>query len=113
MMAWKYTLPALLVPFAFTLHPAGLGLLLKGTWTSIAWTAFTSAAGLASMAAALTGCLLIKTVALEQVLLFVAGLLLLYPEPAYDFAGLALFAVAFALQWRRPQSSARRELMVR
>jgi len=31
MMAWKYTLPAFLVPFMFTLHPDGIGLLLKGS----------------------------------------------------------------------------------
>jgi hypothetical protein len=54
-----------------------------------------------------------KTVALEQVLLFAGGLLLLYPEPVYDFAGVALFAVVFALQWRRRQSSARPRVMVR
>ncbi len=32
MMAWKYTLPTFLVPFMFTLHPDGVGLLLKGPW---------------------------------------------------------------------------------
>ena len=35
MMAWKYTLPAFLVPFTFTLHPDGVGLLLKGAWGNI------------------------------------------------------------------------------
>ena len=30
MMAWKYTLPAFIVPFMFTLHPDGVGLLLVG-----------------------------------------------------------------------------------
>jgi TRAP-type uncharacterized transport system fused permease subunit len=32
MMAWKYTLPAFLVPFIFTVSPDGIGLLLKGSW---------------------------------------------------------------------------------
>ena len=32
MLTWKYTLPAFLVPFAFTLDPRGLGLLLQGSW---------------------------------------------------------------------------------
>ena len=44
MMAWKYTLPTFLVPFMFTLHPDGLGLLLKGSWGNIAWTTVTAAA---------------------------------------------------------------------
>ena len=30
MLTWKYALPAFLVPFAFTLDPRGLGLLLQG-----------------------------------------------------------------------------------
>ncbi|MGZ4354949.1 MAG: SDR family oxidoreductase, partial [Gaiellaceae bacterium] len=39
MQAWKYTLPAFLVPFVFVLDPQGLGLLLKipagGSWVDI------------------------------------------------------------------------------
>ena len=39
MQAWKYTLPAFLVPFVFVLDPQGLGLLLKvpkdGSWIDI------------------------------------------------------------------------------
>ena len=31
MLSWKYTLPAFLVPFMFTSHPSGVGLLLKGS----------------------------------------------------------------------------------
>jgi TRAP-type uncharacterized transport system fused permease subunit len=101
MMAWKYTLPAFLVPFIFTLHPAGLGLLLKGDAWSIAWTALTAAAGLTALAAGLTGWLLTRTTWLEQVLLLVAGLLLLYPELLHDFIGFAGFGAAAAMQWAR------------
>ena len=31
MLTWKYTLPAFLVPFVFTLRPEGAGILLQGT----------------------------------------------------------------------------------
>ena len=31
MLTWKYTLPAFLVPFVFTLTPEGLGILMQGT----------------------------------------------------------------------------------
>ena len=31
MLTWKYTLPAFLVPFVFTLTPDGLGILMQGT----------------------------------------------------------------------------------
>jgi TRAP transporter 4TM/12TM fusion protein len=37
MLSWKYTIPAFLVPFAFTLHPRGVALLLKGPVTDIIW----------------------------------------------------------------------------
>ncbi len=107
MMAWKYTLPAFLVPFIFTLHPAGLGLLLKGSWGTIVWTTVTSAIGLTAMAAGLTGWLLIKTTRLEQLLLIAAGLLLLYPEPLYDFVGLGLSGAALIMQRVRCKSIAR------
>ena len=32
MLTWKYTLPAFLVPFVFTLSPEGLGVLLQAGW---------------------------------------------------------------------------------
>jgi TRAP transporter 4TM/12TM fusion protein len=98
MMAWKYTLPAFLVPFMFTLHPDGIGLLLKGSLGNIAWTTVTAAAGLAALAAGLTGWLLMKTNRLERSLLVAAGLVLVYPSLAQDLIGLGLFALALTLQ---------------
>ena len=50
MMAWKYTLPAFIVPFMFTLHPDGVGLLLVGSWPMILWTSVTSMIGIAALA---------------------------------------------------------------
>jgi TRAP transporter 4TM/12TM fusion protein len=91
MMAWKYTLPAFLVPFIFTLHPDGVGLLLKGNWDNILWTTLSAGAGLTALAAGLTGWFLMKTGWLERALLVVAGLALLYPERVADLIGLALF----------------------
>ena len=98
MMAWKYTLPTFLVPFMFTLHPDGAGLLLKGPWENIAWTSVTAAVGLAALAAGLTGWLLMKTTWLERGLLLAAGLVLVYPSLIQDVIGLLLFASAGLLQ---------------
>jgi TRAP transporter 4TM/12TM fusion protein len=97
MMAWKYTLPAFLVPFMFTLHPDGVGLLLKGPWGNILWTTVTAMVGLAAMAAGLTGWLIRKTTRLEQALLITAGLVLVYPGWLQDLIGFGLFALATAL----------------
>jgi TRAP transporter 4TM/12TM fusion protein len=105
MMAWKYTLPAFLVPFMFTLHPDGVGLLLKGNWENIIWTTFTAAVGLTALAAGLTGWLMTKTTWLERGLLIGAGLVLVYPGLIQDLIGFGLFGLAIALQFPRRQSS--------
>jgi TRAP-type uncharacterized transport system fused permease subunit len=101
MMAWKYTLPTFLVPFMFTLHPDGAGLLLKGPWENIVWTSITAAIGLAALAAALSGWMLMKTTWAERILLIAAGLVLVYPSLLQDVIGLTLFASAAALQYFR------------
>ena len=36
LQSWKYTMPAFLVPFMFVLDPAGLGLLLMGSFKALA-----------------------------------------------------------------------------
>jgi len=100
MMAWKYTLPAFLVPFMFTLHPDGVALLLKGSWGNILWTTITAMVGLAALAAGCTGWLRQKATWFERGLLIAAGLVLVYPERIADLIGFCLFAAAGYLQWR-------------
>ncbi len=100
MMAWKYTLPTFLVPFMFTLHPDGVGLLLKGPWTNIVWTTVTAMGGLMALAAGLTGWFLRKTTHLERALLIAAGLVLVYPGWLQDAIGFVLFGLAALLQIR-------------
>src|SRR5207248_6768326 len=55
MQAWKYTLPAFLVPFVFVLDPDGVGLLMKIPKDGSVWDIFLitakTAAGLAALAA--------------------------------------------------------------
>jgi TRAP transporter 4TM/12TM fusion protein len=101
MMAWKYTLPAFLVPFLFTLHPDGIGLLLRGDWEKILWTTISSAVGLGALAAGLTGWLLKSATMIERGLLVAGGLLLLYPDLLQDLLGAALFAAALLSQYYR------------
>src|SRR5207247_2675360 len=59
MQAWKYTLPAFLVPFVFVLDPAGVGLLLKappdGSWLTVAWIALTACLGIGALATGTPG----------------------------------------------------------
>ena len=106
MMAWKYTLPTFLVPFMFTLHPDGIGLLLKGNWGNIVWTTVTAMVGLAGMAAGLTGWLLRRTTWIERTLLVAGGLVLVYPGWLQDVIGFGLLALAVGLQILRSRAQA-------
>jgi len=98
MMAWKYTLPAFIVPFMFTLHSDGIGLLLKGSWGGILWTTVTAMVGLLALAAGVTGWLIRKTTRVEQAMLIASGLILVYPGWLQDLIGFILFALAILLQ---------------
>jgi TRAP transporter 4TM/12TM fusion protein len=55
MLTWKYTLPAFMVPFVFTLSPAGMGLLLQADFVTVAWVSASALAGCAVLAAGFGG----------------------------------------------------------
>jgi TRAP transporter 4TM/12TM fusion protein len=94
MQAWKYTLPAFLVPFNFTLHPEGVALLLKGSPIGILWTFATALAGIFALAAGMDGWMFKRATWYEKAILIVAGLALVYPSWIYDLTGLALVGFA-------------------
>src|ERR671922_917250 len=101
MQAWKYTLPAFLVPFVFVLDPAGLGLLLMGSFKNLAGASavdilivcLTAMFGIAALAAGMQGWAFRKTTAVERWLLIIAGLFLVYPRAAFDYIGMTLLIV--------------------
>ena len=109
LQCWKYTAPAFLVPFMFVLDPAGVGLLLDGSfkslakadWLSIAQVSVTAAIGIAAMAGGLQGWLFRKTTVAERWMLIIAGLMLVYPRVMFDVIGIALFAAVIVLQKMR------------
>jgi TRAP-type uncharacterized transport system fused permease subunit len=105
LQSWKYTLPAFVVPFMFVLDPLGSGLLLfipkGGEWWDVLWITALAVVAVVALAGAAEGWLLAKTNALERVLLLVAGLLLVYPQAAYDAVGFALLVAAVVLQFVR------------
>jgi len=98
MYAWKYTLPAFIVPFMFTVDPKGIGILLKGPVIDVLWTTFTAFVGIAALAGGVENWFLKKTTFYERIMLVVAGLALVYPEPSYDIVGFGLIAVAVISQ---------------
>jgi len=99
MQAWKYTLPAFIVPFMFTLSPAGGALLFKGSAVEILWATVSAMVGLTALACGVAGWLLRPLNLLWRLPLVAAGLLLVYPEPTQDMIGIAIFAVILGLQF--------------
>ena len=59
LQAWKYTLPAFVVPFVFVLDPIGVGLLLAlpkgGSWWDVVWITVLVVIALAALAGAAEG----------------------------------------------------------
>jgi TRAP transporter 4TM/12TM fusion protein len=109
LQTWKYTTPAFLVPFMFVLDPSGTGLLLTGSfktlaganWGSIALVTFTAAVGIMALAGAFQGWLFKKTPLYERLALGVAGVLLVYPKPLFDAIGFVLVAAVLLTQYLR------------
>ena len=93
MLTWKYTLPAFLVPFVFTLSPDGLGILLQAPMAQILLTTGTAAVGVGALAIGAGGWLRVRATLVERIAATVAGLLLLYPGSRIDAIGLAVLAV--------------------
>ena len=98
MYAWKYTLPAFIVPFMFTLDPKGVGILLKGPVIDVMWTTITAFIGIAALAGGVENRLFKKTTLYERIMLIVAGLALVYPKPLYDIVGFGLIAIVIVSQ---------------
>jgi TRAP transporter 4TM/12TM fusion protein len=114
LMAWKYTLPAFVLPFVFVTDPEGVGLLLQlrpgMTWVDVAWQIGLATAGLAALAAACQGWLLRALAGWERAGLVLAGVLLVFPAviqamvgdhvPYPHLLGLGLAAALMVWQWR-------------
>ena len=97
MLTWKYSLPAFIVPIAFTLDPRGMGLLLQGPWNDIVLGSVTGLVGVAALAVSITGAYKFGAILWLRVALAAGGLLFVHPAPQADIAGtvLVLIAVVF------------------
>src|SRR4029453_11631945 len=102
-LTWKYTLPAFVVPFVFTLRPEGAGLLLHGPWSSVLVATFTATTGIAALAATFGGWIRGPVNAAERVALAVSGGLLLHGGGASTLLGSGSAVLVLILHyWRRP-----------
>ena len=101
MLTWKYTLPAFVVPFVFTLRREGMGVLMQGPLIDIVTASATAAAGVAALAAGLGGWIREQVPVVERVALVAGGLLLLYASAWSDIAGFVISAVVLILHFTR------------
>ena len=108
MLTWKYTLPAFLVPFAFTVSPEGAGVLLQAPAGDVVRTAGTAAIGVSALAMGLGGWLRRAANRVERGAAVAGGLLLFYATTVTDIMGLVLFGAAVALHLVRTRRSSRK-----
>src|SRR5678815_2331382 len=87
MLTWKYTLPAFVFPFAFTLSKEGMGLLLQAPLSDVLISTITAAIGILALAVGLGGWLRTTANTVERVLATTAGLLLFYAGTLSDAVG--------------------------
>jgi len=106
MMAWRYTLPAFLVPFVFVLAPAGEALLLRGPITTMLWVLPVAAIAVAALAVATGGWLFGPASWPERVLMAGGALSCLYTDPLFVGVGLAAIAAGLVLHLVRRRSTA-------
>ena len=104
-VTWKYTLPAFLVPFMFTLdRDDGTLLLARGDWIPILLATATACLAIAALVGGVGGWIVGPATWPERALLLPAAGLLLYTGPIQDALGLALLAAAVGFHWLRTRS---------
>ena len=105
MLTWKYTLPAFLVPFVFTLSPEGLGVLLQAPIVDVVQTSVTAAIGVGALAAGFGGWIRGPATTPERLLMILGGLFLFYARAWADLAGIVITAVVLFLHFQRQPRS--------
>ncbi len=106
MLTWKYTLPAFLVPFVFTLSGEGLGILLQAPLSDVIRSSLSAALGIAALAVAFGGWLWRAASMPERIGAAAGGLLLCYASAASDVIGIALIVVVTIAHVARIRSRA-------
>jgi TRAP-type uncharacterized transport system fused permease subunit len=101
MLSWKYTAPAFVVPFAFTIDARGMGLLVHSTPLNVLWATVSAALALVALAMATNGWMRTRVSTVERVLAAVAAILLFIPRLASAAVGGTLLVLLTARQWRR------------
>ncbi|MGE3872296.1 MAG: TRAP transporter permease, partial [Parvibaculaceae bacterium] len=106
MQAWKYTLPAFVVPVMFCLSPDGMGLLLSGSIEQIVLITLTSAAALAGFSIGAAGWITGPANIVERLVAVAGGVALMVADYRWQIAGVLLIAGVVIAHVRRTRRSA-------
>jgi TRAP transporter 4TM/12TM fusion protein len=110
MMAWKYAITAFLIPFTFTILPAGRALLLRFDGIGAAeggWTVLMAFLGIGFLASGCSGWLLIRSTALERAVSVIGALSFIYPSRYADVVGFGCLALVLGMQAFRRRGGAK------
>ena len=102
MVTWKYTLPAFVVPFMFTLNTEnGVNLLALGDTLDIVMATITACLAIVAMVAGVGGWIVRQAIWPERAILIVAAGFLFYTGTMQDLIGLGLMVVGILIHLRR------------
>ena len=102
-LTWKYTLPAFVVPLAFTLTPHGPGVLLRGPLRDVVMATAGGIVGVAALAVAFGGGVGRPLGMVGRVLLAAGGALALFGTPVLMAAGTVMAGLVLVLHsWWHP-----------
>jgi TRAP transporter 4TM/12TM fusion protein len=109
MLAWKYCIPAFVVPLMFTLSPRGRAVLMDGPVLDVVVISLVAALGIAAIAAGTGGAIRRQASTIERALLIVGGLLLFGGVAISIGAGALSISVALVLHASRRERAERAE----
>ncbi|MER1999287.1 MAG: TRAP transporter permease [Lysinibacillus sp.] len=92
----KLAIAAFIIPYMIVLSPTLL--MIDVTFMDIVWVTATALLGMIAIGAGIIGYWYRPLIVVERLLLVVIGLLLVYPESWYSWAGLAALAAIFVVQ---------------
>src|SRR5690606_23596418 len=105
MVTWKYTLPAFVVPFMFTLDTEdGTALLGLGPTSDVILATLTGCLAIVAMVAGVGGLIVRPAIWPERIVLIVAAGLLFYTGHLQDIAGFLLFLAVIGFHLFRIRS---------
>ena len=101
--AVKLAIAAFIIPYMFVSQPI---LLLQGDANvlNVSIAVITAMVGMVSISAGMIGYFVSSVSWLERILLFIGGLLLIYPDLKFSVAGLVIFAIIATIQFTRNKS---------